>query len=164
MTKRSAADVSEEMFLLFKTFHHFNVKYIIVGGFAVNRYGYMRTTGDIDIFLEDTKINRANLIKALSAMDYGDFDMLMDVPIIAGYCEIMMDEGIYADLMTAVPGLEEEPFDYYYNMATIDEIEDYKIHYLHYNHLLENKLATGREKDLHDVQELKRINNDKGKG
>lgn len=91
-------------------------------------------------------------------MGYGRLDMLMNVPIIAGYCEIMMDEGIYADLMTDVPALDEAPFDYYYNMTTIDQIEDYEIRYLHYNHLLENKLATGRAKDILDVQELKRIN------
>ncbi|MCZ4222696.1 hypothetical protein [Pedobacter rhodius] len=47
-----------EMLLLLKTFEQFNVNYLIVGGFAVNRYGYNRTTGDLDIYLKDTKDNR----------------------------------------------------------------------------------------------------------
>ena len=54
-----------EMLLLLETFEHFNVNYLIVGGFAVNRYGYNRTTGDLDIYLKDTKENRQNLIYAL---------------------------------------------------------------------------------------------------
>lgn len=58
--KEKAAAVSEEMFLLFETFYRFEVKYLIIGGFAVNRYGYMRTTGDMDIFIEDTRTNRSN--------------------------------------------------------------------------------------------------------
>lgn len=151
---------SEEMLLLIKTFEECKVKYLIVGGFAVNRYGYRRTTGDFDIFLKDTKGNRRNLIKALSIMGYGEFEMLMDVPIIAGYCEIMMDEGIYADLMTDMPGLEQNDFDTYYDMATVDKMEGYVIRYLHYNHLIRNKEATGRTKDLLDIDELKRINDE----
>lgn len=160
---KKAADMdktnwSNEMMQLLKAFYELKVKYLIVGGFAVNRYGYNRTTGDIDIYLKDTKENRSNLVKALAKMDYGKFDMLMDVPIIAGYCEIMMDEGIYADLMTNIPGLEKEQFDQYYEIATVDKIEDYEIRFLHYNHLIENKRATGRPKDILDINELEKIN------
>ncbi|KAA5537074.1 hypothetical protein F0919_05205 [Taibaiella lutea] len=152
---------SEEMLLLIKTFEAFQVKYLIVGGFAVNRYGFNRTTGDFDIYLKDSDINRRQLIKALDAMGYGQFEMLMDVPIIAGYCEIMMDDGMYADLMTDIPGLEQPEFDKYFDMATVDNMDGYVVRYLHYNHLIRNKEATGRTKDLLDLEELKRINKDK---
>jgi hypothetical protein len=150
---------SEEMLLLLETFEKYQVQYLIVGGFAVNRYGYKRTTGDLDIYLKDTPENRTKLIEALDAMGYGRFDMLMDVPIIAGYCEIMMDDGIYADLMTDIPGLDKDRFDHYYEMATVDKLDNYVIRFLHYNHLLKNKEATGRAKDLLDISELERINN-----
>ncbi|QNN44576.1 hypothetical protein [Pedobacter roseus] len=60
-----------EMLLLLETFEQFNVNYLIVGGFAVNRYGYNRTTGDLDIYLKDTNENRQNLIYALVKMGYG---------------------------------------------------------------------------------------------
>ena len=43
-------------------------------------------------------------------------------------------------------------------MATIDHVNGFKIYFLHYNHLLENKKATNRIKDQMDVQELERIN------
>jgi hypothetical protein len=148
---------NEEILLLLQTFYRYGVKYLLVGGFAVNRYGYKRTTGDIDIYLQDSKENRANLILALAEMGYGQFDMLMEVPIIAGYCEIMLDNGLYADLMTNIPGLQQSEFDEYYNKATIDQLGDYEIRFLHYQHLIQNKEATHRSKDLLDVEELKRI-------
>lgn len=154
----NSLSMSDEMLLLFQTFYRFNVRYMIVGGFAVNRYGYRRTTGDIDLYLKDTKENRSNLIRALAEMGYGEFDMLMDAPILAGYCEIMMDSGIYADLMTDIPGLEKDQFEDYYAAATIDTIEDCEIRFIQYHHLLENKRATGRPKDLLDADELERIN------
>jgi len=151
---------SEEMLLLIKTFEAFQVKYLIVGGFAVNRYGFNRTTGDFDIYLKDSKQNRRCLINALASMGYGEFEMLMDVPIIAGYCEIMMDDGMYADLMTDINGLEQSDFDAYFEMATVDNVDGIIVRYLHYNHLIRNKEATGRTKDLLDIEELKRINNE----
>lgn len=148
---------SDELMLLLETFEKHKVKYLIIGGFAVNRYGYSRTTGDVDIFLKDTRENRQHLIDALEEMEYGRMDELLDAPIIAGYCEIMMDSGIYADLMTSVPGLNED-FDLYFNMATIDEMDGYVIRFLHYDHLIQNKAATGRPKDLLDIEALKQIN------
>ncbi len=90
-------------------------------------------------------------------MGYGQFDMLIDTPIIAGYCEIMMDDGMYADLMTDIPGLNKENFDEYFSMATVDVIEGTSIRFLNYNHLIDNKEATGPPKDQLDVQELNRI-------
>lgn len=149
---------SDEMMLLLQTFQKHGVQYLIVGGFAVNRYGYNRTTGDLDIYLKDTTKNRKNLIEAIDEMGYGRYDMLLKVPIIAGYCEILMDDGMYADLMTDIPGLDKKKYDQYLTMATVDEINGIKAYFLHYNHLLENKIATNRNKDKLDVQELEKIN------
>ena len=66
-----------------------------------------------------------------------------------------MDNGMYADLMTDIPGLEQAHFDEYFEMATVDKMDGYEIRYLHYSHLIQNKEATGRAKDLMDVEELK---------
>lgn len=91
------------MLFLLETFEQFNVNYLIVGGFAVNRYGYNRITSDLDIYLRNTKDNRQNLIYVLDKMGYGRYNMLLDMPIIAGYCEVLTDDGMYADLMTDIP-------------------------------------------------------------
>lgn len=40
-----------EILLLLSVFQKHKVDYLIVGGFAVNRYGYNRATGDLDIYL-----------------------------------------------------------------------------------------------------------------
>jgi hypothetical protein len=149
---------NEEFLLLTSIFEKNQVKYLIIGGFAVNRHGYKRTTGDLDIYLQDSKENRQKLIIALEEIGYGRFDMLMDVPIVAGYCEIMMDNGMYADLMTEVKGLKQADFDEHFKMATVDIVNNVPVRFLHYNHLIENKKATGRNKDLLDIEELEKIN------
>jgi hypothetical protein len=149
---------NEEFLLLTSIFEKNQVKYLIIGGFAVNRHGYKRTTGDLDIYLQDNKENRQKLIIALEEIGYGRFDMLLDVPIVAGYCEILMDNGMYADLMTEVKGLKQADFDEHFKMATVDIVNNVPVRFLHYNHLIENKKATGRNKDLLDIEELEKIN------
>ena len=53
--------MTEQIVAIWKYFFQFNVKYITIGGFAVNFHGYNRSTGDIDILLEDTPENRYKL-------------------------------------------------------------------------------------------------------
>ena len=144
----------------FGALHRFGVEYLLVGGFAVNRYGYRRTTGDIDIYLKDSLENRKRLIDALESLEYGRFDELMTAPIMAGYCEIMLDNGMYADLMTDIPGLSQKNFDSYLDASTTDKIGEYKIRYINYTHLLQNKAATGRPKDLQDIAALEELRGD----
>jgi len=148
---------ADEVMQFFGALHRFGVQYLVVGGFAVNRYGYKRTTGDIDIYLKDSAANRRKLIDALDSLGYGRFEELMTAPIMAGYCEVMLDNGIYADLMTEIPGLHQEHFDDYLAKATIDSIGEYVIYYINYHHLIQNKAATGRTKDKQDIAALRDI-------
>jgi hypothetical protein len=48
-------------------------------------------------------------------------------------------------------------FDKCHNMASIAEIDDVHIPFLHINHLIQNKKEVGREKDKLDVINLERI-------
>jgi hypothetical protein len=148
----------DELLRLFSSFQKNRVHYLIVGGFAINKYGYHRATGDIDFYIKDSLENRQNLVNALEEMGYGKLEELLRLRIIAGYCEIMMDNGMYADLMSELPGLSKDEFDTHYEMAWKEEINGIELRFIHYNHLIQNKKATGRAKDLLDVQELERIN------
>ena len=153
-------DIQNDEFLkLTACFAKHHVRYLIVGGFAVNRYGFKRTTGDLDIYLQDTLLNRQNLVEALAEMNYGRFEELLRVPILPGYCEILMDNGMYADLMTQIKGLDPTEFDTHFELATVDEINGSQVRFLHYNNLIDNKIATGRSKDKIDVEELEKLRN-----
>lgn len=149
---------NEEFLRLINSFEKHQVKYLVVGGFAVNKYGYNRTTGDVDFYLQDSMDNRKNLVNALDDMQYGRFEELLRVPLIAGYCEIMMDNGIYADLMSEIPGLDKNDFEKQYSDAQVEMINNVTVRFIHYNDLIKNKRATGRNKDLLDIEELKKIN------
>lgn len=61
--------MNEQIVAIWNSFFENKVKYITIGGFAVNIYGYNRNTGDIDIYLEDTIENRVNLRKASKSIN-----------------------------------------------------------------------------------------------
>jgi len=147
-----------DLIKLLQQFEKQNAYYLIIGGLATNLYGYHRVTGDVYLYLKDSVENRKNLITALEQAGYGRFDSLLTTQMIPGYCEIMMDDGIYADLMTEIPGLNKEDFDEHYNLALTENVDGVTVRFISYDHLIQNKKATGSPKDLLDVQELERIN------
>jgi len=57
----------QEILNIWKKLNENNVRYLTIGGLAVNIYGYTRNTEDIDILIDDTSENRKNLRKAFKA-------------------------------------------------------------------------------------------------
>lgn len=66
----------EEIYKFWKALQDSGVRYIMVGGYATNLHGYQRFTGDLDIWLDDSLMNRQQLRKAFAACDMGDYPML----------------------------------------------------------------------------------------
>jgi hypothetical protein len=134
------------------------VRYITIGGFAVNIYGYNRNTGDIDIYLEDTLENRINLRKKLKSIDLGDFEIIEKMQFIPGWTDFTLSYGLRLDIMTAVKGLEHKSFDSLLNDATVLMIKETPVYFIDYDNLIIAKKATNRPKDILDIEELKKLN------
>lgn len=134
------------------------VKFLLVGGFAVNYYGFSRTTGDVDLWLEDTAENRKKLVAALK--DYGivGAEGLQEHPIIAGFSEVLLDNGIYLDLMNALQFFGQERFNECYKKSEKFITEnDVEVCIIHITDLIFEKKKSLRPKDNEDAAELERI-------
>lgn len=53
-----------------KTLNDKNVRFLIVGGYAVNSYGFMRSTGDMDIWIDTDEENFEKLRRVLEVLKY----------------------------------------------------------------------------------------------
>lgn len=147
----------EELLNFWKHLNECHVNYIMVGGVATNLNGYQRTTEDIDVWIDDTAENRENLRKAFRASGMGDYYMLKTMQIIPGWTDFQLNNGLRVDLMLRMKGLEGYTFNECLEMASIAEIEDIKVPFLHINHLIANKKAVNRPKDQIDVIYLEKI-------
>ncbi|WP_456314395.1 nucleotidyltransferase [Pseudomonas shirazensis] len=152
--------MNEQIVAIWNSFFENKVKYITIGGFAVNIYGYNRNTGDIDIYLEDTIENRINLRKALNSINLGDFETIETMQFIPGWTDFSLNYGLRLDIMTTVKGLEDKSFSSLLEDATIVMIGETPVYFIDYDNLIIAKKAANRPKDILDIEELNRLNID----
>lgn len=128
-----------------------NIKYLVVGGYAVTVHGYPRYTNDIDIWFLIDKSNAENLIKVLKDFGFGSLDITTDDFLNPNKVIQLGYPPNRIDLLTSISGVEFE--DCYPKRVTID-IAGIKIDFIDMDNLKKNKLATGRHKDLNDLENL----------
>lgn len=149
--------LDDELVRFWKTLNENGVRYIMVGGFATRFHGFNRSTDDLDMWLEDTLINRQHLRKAFSELGYGDFISLETMQFVPGWTSFYIGGGIELDIMTNMKGLENLSFNECLEMASIADLENTQVPFLHINHLIANKKIVNRPKDQVDVIELEKI-------
>jgi hypothetical protein len=147
----------EEILNFWKALEKFKVKYIMVGGYATNLHGYQRFTGDLDIWLKDDLENRKALRKAFLKCDMGDYPMIDYMQFIPGWTDFHLNNGLRLDILIDMKGLEGYTFDECLEMASVANIEDANVPFLHINQLIENKKVVNRPKDQIDVLALEQI-------
>ena len=148
-----------EIVNIWTIFNEKNVRYLTIGGLAVNIYGYTRNTGDIDILLEDTTENRINLRAAFKQIGIGDFPQIETMQFVAGYTDFTISYDLRLDVMTSIKGLENANFDELLQNATIVYLNEVPVYFIDYDSLILTKKATNRLKDQLDIEELNKLNN-----
>ncbi|MFN5182079.1 MAG: hypothetical protein ACK5D5_03535 [Bacteroidota bacterium] len=131
------------------------VRFLLVGGLAVNFYGYSRTTGDVDLWLDESNENRIKLVKALKEYKIEGAEAFLTHPLIAGYSEILLDNGVYIDFMSDLQYFKKENFNECYEISSFYQInEQVKVPVLHINKLISEKEQSSRPKDKEDAEQL----------
>ena len=131
-----------------------DVDYLLVGGYAVILHGYGRSTGDMDLWINQTLENYNKL--QLVYKDFGapifsieDFESdKFDVWSIGV-------EPRKIEILTKVSGLI---FNEAFKNRLFLNLENFKVPYIDFEDLMKNKMATGRLKDLLDIEQLKKKN------
>lgn len=127
------------------------VEYVVLGGHAVIAHGYLRTTGDIDIFVNPTPENAIKIVQALEKYGFtnGEFEVA-DFTLTPNYLSFSRYDG-WIDLMTFTVGVTFE--ECYQNKVEL-EVQGVKIKFINLRELIKNKKALGRPQDLQDLQNL----------
>lgn len=130
-----------------------DVKYILVGGYSVILHGYSRTTGDMDIWVDRTAGNYKKIKLSFLSFGMPVFDMteenFLNHPDLDVFTFGKPPSSI--DVMTRVKGLD---FDECYNNSVFFHDDDLPIRTIHFNNLISSKKASGRSKDLDDLENL----------
>jgi len=147
------ADLFNEHFRDFiQALNEQQVEYVLVGGMAVILHGYVRTTGDMDIWVNKTKFNYQKLVKAYMQFGLPLFDMTESAFLSDQYDVWSIGAPpVKIEVMTAVKGLN---FNETFETAQVYEERGLRIRFINVDHLRKAKKASGRFRDLDDIEQL----------
>lgn len=129
-----------------------NVRYLVVGGYALAFHGFPRYTKDIDFWVWVNQENARNLVKTLEEFGFSSLDFKEDDFLSPGYVVQLGQPPGRIDLLTSVTGLD---FEECYETRVNIEIRGSKIDFIDLESFKKNKKAVGRYQDLADLENLK---------
>lgn len=136
------------------------VEFLMIGGYAVNYYGYGRYTGDIDFWLKPDNNNRDKFIKALLKLK-PDSEILHKISLLDFTKAQVISIGeppLRVDFLTRVNLVN---FDDAWQKKRMLPLNNMQLPVVDYDHLITMKFNTGRAKDKIDLDVLQRINRKK---
>jgi predicted nucleotidyltransferase len=130
------------------------VRYLIVGGYAVAFHGHPRYTKDLDVWVERSPSNAERIVRALEQFGFGslgltDSDFIQPNQIIQlGHppCRI--------DLLTTLSAVD---FETCHQARLETEVDGVKVNFIDLENLKTTKRAAGRHQDLADIENLEAL-------
>ena len=136
---------------LLASLNEHDVEYLIVGAFALAYHGVPRFTGDLDIYVRPTVGNADRVVQALGAFGFR-FDELSAADFTNEDLVVQIGRPpVRVDLMTAITGVTWTDARMHAVSASYGDVS---VRFLGREQLVANKRATGRKKDLADLEAL----------
>lgn len=128
-----------------------DVDYLLIGGYAVALHGYVRYTQDMDIWVYTSPENAAKVVLALEDFGFSQAEELLHILQKEKRVVGMGMPPMKIEVVTTIDGVDFQ--DCFQNRLTI-QVDGIPINYLSLPDLLKNKKASGRFKDLNDLEHL----------
>ena len=134
-----------------KLLNSHQVKYLLVGGYAVGYYGYPRATGDMDVWIEISESNAEKLENV-----FRDFQMSQEAISKDLFLkkETIIRMGIPPVRLEVITDASGVNFSDCYSRKQVIEVDGIPINFISLQDLKTNKKAVGRYKDLEDLEHL----------
>ncbi len=127
------------------------VEYLLIGAYAVGYHGYPRATKDLDIWIASTTENATRIVSALKEFGFGTPELTTELLLRPNNIVRMGEEPLRIEILNWASGVD---FDECYRERIIDTLDGVEVSLIGLNHLKTNKRASGRLKDLADLEEL----------
>ena len=128
-----------------------DVRYLLIGGYAVGYHGYPRATEDLNIWVAIHPDNAQKLVSVLKAFGFDDPALTPDLFLQKPKIIRMGFPPMRLEITTSISGVE---FDECYQTRITDTLDDVEVTVIDLEHLKKNKKASGRAKDIADLENL----------
>lgn len=127
------------------------VEYLLIGGYAVGYHGYPRATGDMDIWVAIHPQNAERVVAVIKEFGFDLPEVSQDLFLQEGKIIQMGVSPVKVDVTTTISGVN---FDECYAARLVEILDDIPVNLISLEYLKANKKASGRLKDLNDLQNL----------
>jgi hypothetical protein len=147
MAQRLPPDFKEFL----RLFNQHQVRYLLIGGYAVGYHGYPRATQDLDVWIAADPDNAERAVRALTDFGFGVPELSPRL-FAEGHNVVRMGvPPLRIEILTKISGID---FDESYGERITAEIDGVETSLISLSHLRINKRASGRHKDLDDLEHL----------
>lgn len=136
---------------LLRLFAAFQVEYVIVGGYALAFHGAPRYTGDLDLLVHATQENGERILDALREFGFGGANLEAKDFAEEGRFVRLGHPPVRIDLLTSITGVVWAAV--IANRA-LGKYGDLDVPFIGRSEFITNKRASGRAKDLADIEAL----------
>ncbi|RKY19750.1 MAG: hypothetical protein DRQ55_09910 [Planctomycetota bacterium] len=144
---------------LLSAFADCGVEYLLIGAHALSVHGFVRATGDLDVWVRPSRENAGAVCKALRAFG-APAEMFTEDDLVQPDQVLQLGVApVRIDILTSISGVT---FDEAWGARMEVLVEGQSVSVLSREHLIINKQATGRPQDLIDVDRL--TQGDAGRG
>jgi len=127
------------------------VEYLLIGGYAVGYHGYPRATGDMDIWIAMHPQNAEKVVAALREFGFDLPELQVEMFLEEKQVIRIGTPPLKIDITTSISGVS---FAECYAERIVETFDGIPVNVINLNHLKTNKKASGRLKDLTDLQNL----------
>jgi predicted nucleotidyltransferase len=127
------------------------VRYLVVGGYAVALHGHPRYTKDLDVWVECSQENAPTLLQALEQFGMGSLGLTVDDFLVPDQVVQLGYPPNRIDILVGVSGVEFA--DCYPNRVKV-VLDGVEVNFIDLENLKKNKKASGRLQDLADLENL----------
>lgn len=128
-----------------------DVKYLLIGGYAVSYHGYPRATNDLDVWVAVHPDNAERLVQAVQDFGFVTADLSTALFLQEDKIVRMGRPPIRIELLTSISGVE---FADCFARRLLAEVDGVPVNLINLDDLKQNKRASGRYKDLNDLENL----------
>jgi hypothetical protein len=128
-----------------------DVRYLVIGGYAVAFHGHPRYTKDLDVWIDTSRENAVRMVMALEQFGFGSLGLTADDFLVADQMIQLGYAPSRIDILTTPVGVAFESC--YVSRVTV-EIDQVTVNFIDLENLKRNKQATGRYQDLADIENL----------
>ena len=144
-------EVQQDFRDFFALLNAHEVKFMIVGGYALAFHGAPRFTGDIDVFVKPNHENAKRIINALADFGFSSLDLTFDDFQDQNKVIQLGLPPVRIDIITSISGVTWEEAD---ASKEPGHFGDVSVFYIGKTQYITNKRSTGRKKDIADLEAL----------